>query len=58
MNLEDMLSVEHHRAVAAQRLVDGYIGPHIYLAFALEFWHDAFTDAPDYRQVWCGIVWC
>jgi len=57
-NLDHMLSIEHFREVAAQRLGDGYIGPHLMLAYALDEWHDSYTDNPNYRNVWCGIVWC
>lgn len=58
MNLEDLFSIEHYRAVAAKRLSDGYESAAIFLAFALDYWHDNYSDARDYRQVWCGIVWC
>lgn len=51
-------SIEHYREVAAKRVSDGYEGAAIQLAFALDYWHDAYTDARDYRNVWCGVVWC
>ena len=56
--LEDLLSLAHYRAVAARRLADGYIGPHLMLACALDYWHDVYSDSRDYRGVWCGIIWC
>ena len=56
--IDEMLEISHFREVAAFRLSDGYIGPHIYLAFALDYWHDKYTDDPHYRHVWCGVVWC
>lgn len=58
MLIMDMLTLAHFRAIAARRLSDGYESPSIMLAFALDYWHDAYTDAEDYRNVWCGIVWC
>lgn len=56
--LNHLTTLTHLREVAAKRLSDGYESPSIYLAFALDYWHDKFSDAKDYRQVWCGIVWC
>lgn len=52
------LRTSHYREVAARRLSDGYEGAAIMLAFALDYWHDWYTDSNDYRNVWCGIIWC
>lgn len=57
-DIDYMLTLSHFRAVAAKRLSDGYESASIMLAFSLDYWHDSYSDAPDYRHVWCGIVWC
>jgi hypothetical protein len=56
LNVDNMLEVSHFREVAAFRLADGYIGPHIHLAFAVEFF--PYTEEAHYREVWCGVIWC